>query len=139
MTNDINDPLSPEIMIKSMALRILGYLEDNKSKSKSKAKRTVFFYSHNGGKFDIKVMLKYLYKLHNAQGTLPEQISDSTHDIFQVSVVHNKVVMVFRDSIKIILGSVDGIAKSMLKDTSKMLISHDGVKSLVLSGTLNTP
>ena len=79
------------------------------------SKGNVYFYAHNAGKFDLKVMLKAIYKVHKSQRLeLPIHISDPNHDIYQITIKYNGYNIIFRDSMKLLLSSVANLNEQML-------------------------
>ena len=49
---------------------------------------TLYYYSHNGGKFDTKIVLQVLYEIHlENTKEMPTQISDESHIIYQLDII----------------------------------------------------
>lgn len=77
--------------------------------------KAIYFYAHNAGNFDLKVMLKDIYTIHKDNSTTqPSQISDPDHKIYQTSIVYRDLNFVFRDSYIILTSSVKDLNEGML-------------------------
>ena len=83
--------------------------------------------SHNGGKFDIKVILNALaYLVSENKAEIREIVSDSSNNIYSLKVIYQTITFVFTDSYKLIPSSVDSISKNFLVDEniSKIEVNH---------------
>ena len=101
-------------MIKDMLQSVIDYVLANKCESILN-KNTIYMYAHNGGSFDLKIMLKALYQIHKENSNeMPVHISDKNHDIYQITIKFGGFTFVFRDSMKLLLSSVANLNDGML-------------------------
>ena len=103
--------------------------------------RTLYFYSHNGGKFDTKIVLQVLYEI-NLENTkdMPTQISDESHVIYQLDIMTKYGKYRFRDSLKLLPASVDSIAKNTLglpADQGKISVDFRVMRNHIAKGTMH--
>ena len=101
---------------------------------------TIYFYAHNAGKFDLKVILKAIYTIHKSQTLeLPTQISDPNHDIYQITIKYNGFNIIFRDSMKLLLTSVANLNDQMLGGKyPKIPMNLDLLDSYVINGIMKS-
>jgi hypothetical protein len=99
---------------------------------------TVYLYAHNGGNFDTKIMLEAMLKIHkDYTSIMPVQISDTSHNIFQVDIKYKFMTMSFRDRLKLIGSSLERINKDMLGGmVSKLPINFEVMKELIDKGLM---
>lgn len=70
-----------------MVVDILNDITNYINSKASSGVKDVYMYAHNAGNFDLKIILKSLYKAHKSQtAELPVHISDPNHDIYQISI-----------------------------------------------------
>lgn len=106
---------------KNILLKFLYYLKYNEQGNK-------IIYAHNGGKFDTYLLLKEILKSNLFTVT---SYLDSNGRILNMTIVENKKYKpkkyVFRDSINLIAGSLDGACKSFKPTTKKLEgdVNHD--------------
>lgn len=108
-----------------------------------KTKGDFYLLAHNGGRFDIKVILNPLLKLDAEQGVirLGKLITDPAHDIFQVVASFEKangyiVNFILRDSFKLMCASAANLGKLFLdKDQQKLDCNHDILNTLLVKPT----
>jgi hypothetical protein len=100
--------------------------------------KAAYVYSHNGGKFDIKVILPSLMALlNNNTITNMEVVRDKNNNIYQLSFKLGGQKFIFRDSYKLITASVAMIAKQFLglyDEDGKLPLNHDLLNPLILGG-----
>jgi hypothetical protein len=101
--------------------------------------KAAYVYSHNGGKFDIKVILPSLMALlNNGTITKMEVVRDKNNNIYQLSFKIGEQKFIFRDSYKLITASVAMIAKQFLgmydDECGKLPLNHDLLNPLILRG-----
>lgn len=106
------------------------------NKMDSKGKGNIYFYAHNAGKFDLKVMLKAIYKVHKSQTLdLPIHISDPNHDIYQITIKFKGYNIIFRDSMKLLLTSVANLNDQMLNgEFPKIPMNLDFIEHIIING-----
>ena len=101
---------------------------------------TLYFYAHNGGNFDTKIVLNALYNIHSKLSVeMPIQISDETHRVYQLDVITRAGSVSFRDSLKIIQGRVSRIALKTLGITGeegKLSINFAEIARAIAAGTI---
>ena len=102
---------------------------------------TLYYYSHNGGKFDTKIVLQVLYEIHlENTKEMPTQISDESHIIYQLDIITKYGKCGFRDSLKLLPASVDSIAKNTLglpSDQGKITINFEDMRNHIAKGTIH--
>ena len=102
---------------------ILSILTNKELSPRSFTLNDIYLYAHNGGKFDITVILAAFTKVHyECTNQMPEMVMSSKNEFFQVSVKYGNFTFNLRDSMKIILGSVDSISKTMLNSSEEKLV-----------------
>lgn len=125
---------APLHLMKSMLdSAVETYLSGNPRAKNSKKAPAIYFYAHNAGKFDNKIILKAIYSLHRDEvGYAPSHISDPHHDIYQITIRYKGFDIVFRDSLKLLLTSVDNLNRSMLDNKyPKMPMHFRGLKQIL--------
>ncbi|MEI2423192.1 DNA polymerase [Arthrospira platensis SPKY2] len=114
---------------------------EEKNRNHGKHNINIYFYSHNGGKFDMKIMLKAIYTIHKETTLdLPIQISDPNHDIYQITIKYGKYNIIFRDSLKLLLSSADNLNNQLLNgEFPKLPINIKAMNDLVFNSSSNSP
>ena len=89
--------------------------------------KSVYLLAHNGGKFDIKIIMNAITLL-TSEGTITNEglVIDSSQDLYQLRVGYADITFNLRDSYKLISSSVANIAKLYLKEDviGKMRVDH---------------
>jgi hypothetical protein len=107
---------------------LLAIITDIDSKVINATQKKVYLYAHNGGKFDIKILLNSLLFIStNTPGyKLPNIIADREHDIYQLELRRNTGLKdnkkrdilhtyIFRDSYKVLSAPVAALGKTYLE------------------------
>lgn len=135
---DLDTVNGPYNMIKAMLDNVSKFAIENYSATNKSI--NIYFYAHNSGKFDTKIILKAIYTLHKEHSTdLPIHISDPHHDIYQVTIKYGRFNMIFRDSLKLLLASVENLNTQMLGgEFPKIPLNIEFIDSLFLKADLDT-
>lgn len=126
---------APKYMMKSMLDDVTKAYKANypATVNNKKAMPSIHLFAHNAGKFDNKIILKAIYELHRDRVSFaPSHISDMHHDIFQITIQYNGFNIVFRDSMKLLLSSVDRLNSAILNNAyPKMPMDFKVLKSIL--------
>lgn len=82
----------------------------------------------------MHVLLKFLVQEHTKHtGAMPNMIADRGNDIFQMSFYFQDLLIIMRDSMKLIPMPLHKVASRMLTpDMAKLVINHDATRSVLL-------
>lgn len=102
---------------------------------KTNKNRSIYIYSHNGGNFDLPIILEHLNRIHKSNvGYMPTIIANRENDVYQLSIKFLTTTFVFRDSMKIFPMSLKDLSLNMLGENQvKMNINHDALRTLMLT------
>lgn len=78
-------------MLEAVTMELKRFYKDPRAMSKK-----LYLYSHNGGDFDMKVMLARiveLHKKHSNRGLLPTIIADSDFSIYQLKTNYDQFIV----------------------------------------------
>lgn len=129
---ELNPADAPEFLIRRILDDAVAKYKEEYPNATNGKTPSLHFYAHNAGKFDNKIILKAIYKIHfEVNKYAPTHISDQHNDIYQIVINYKGINIVFRDSLKLLLASVDSLNSSILNNKyPKLPINFELLKSI---------